>query len=161
MEIIEEIKALELKSVEELYSLLEEQLFTTTLATGKLSDEEKREKVRTWERQQEIKLRKLIYESTIYKIYTKNPRNWDWILIIAAIADIIAPFVIGVSPVTLAALLLKKGLDTQQPEIESSQADDPLIGLFKSSPDLAMRSEDILQQDITEQSGWTWKETLP
>jgi len=145
MEIIEEIKALELKSVEELYSLLEEQLFTTTLATGKLSDEEKREKVRTWERQQELKLRKLIYESTIYKIYTKNPRNWDWILIIAAIADIIAPFVIGVSPVTLAALLLKKGLDTQQPEIESSQADDPLIGLFKSSPDLAMRSQDILQ----------------
>jgi len=36
---------------------------------------------------------------------------------------------------------------------------DPLIGLFAGSPDLATKSEDILQQEITEKSGWTWKET--
>jgi hypothetical protein len=158
MEIIEEIKTLELKSVEELYEILEEQLLATTLATSKFSNEEKREEARNWAKQQELKLRKLIYESTIYKIYIANPKNWDWMLVIAALTDIITPFVIGVSPLTLAALLLKKGLDTQQPEIENDRP-DPLIGLFESSPDLAMRSEEILQQDITEQSGWTWKET--
>jgi hypothetical protein len=36
--------------------------------------------------------------------------------------------------------------------------DDPLIGLFAGSPDLATQSEDILQQSITERSGWTWKQ---
>jgi hypothetical protein len=34
---------------------------------------------------------------------------------------------------------------------------DPLIGLFKSSPDLATQSEGILHQEIQEESGWTWK----
>lgn len=43
--------------------------------------------------------------------------------------------------------------------IETSNLDtDPLVGLFASSPDLAASSEDILQE-ITEKSGWTWKET--
>jgi predicted DNA-binding protein len=36
--------------------------------------------------------------------------------------------------------------------------DDPLIGLFAGSLDLATQSEDILQQSITETSGWTWKQ---
>lgn len=39
--------------------------------------------------------------------------------------------------------------------------DDPLIGLFAGSPDLATQSENILQQEITQKSGWTWKEPLP
>ncbi len=38
---------------------------------------------------------------------------------------------------------------------------DPLIGLFAGSPDLATKSEEILQQEITEKSGWAWKETQP
>lgn len=42
-------------------------------------------------------------------------------------------------------------LETQQSEIENSQSDDPLIGLFKGSPDLATQSEEILKEDITEQ----------
>ena len=36
--------------------------------------------------------------------------------------------------------------------------DDPLVGLFASSPDLATQSENILQQEINHKSGWTWKE---
>jgi hypothetical protein len=39
--------------------------------------------------------------------------------------------------------------------------DDPLIGLFAGSPDLATQSEDILQQSITKTSGWTWKQERP
>ena len=35
---------------------------------------------------------------------------------------------------------------------------DPPIGLFRGSPDLATQSEKILQQEIKENSGWTWKE---
>jgi len=36
--------------------------------------------------------------------------------------------------------------------------EDPLIGLFSGSSDLAEQSEEILQQEITKRSGWTWKE---
>lgn len=44
--------------------------------------------------------------------------------------------------------------------IENTNVDsDPLVGLFSSTSDLATRSEEILQQEITEKSGWTWKES--
>lgn len=36
---------------------------------------------------------------------------------------------------------------------------DPLVGLFSSSTHLGHQSEEILQREIREQSGWTWKET--
>jgi hypothetical protein len=41
---------------------------------------------------------------------------------------------------------------------EKDVNDDPLIGLFSGSPDLATQSEDILQQSIAPTSGWTWKQ---
>jgi hypothetical protein len=47
-------------------------------------------------------------------------------------------------------------LQTQVPE-KNDVNNDPLIGLFSGSPDLATQSEDILQQSITAISGWTWK----
>lgn len=43
-------------------------------------------------------------------------------------------------------------------ENEKQNSSDPLIGLFESSPDLATQSEDILHQEIQENSGWTWKD---
>lgn len=47
--------------------------------------------------------------------------------------------------------------EVQKPEeLELSIESDPLIGLFSGSPDLATRSEEMLQQEIT-RSGWTWK----
>lgn len=42
---------------------------------------------------------------------------------------------------------------------EYEQEQDRLIGLFSSSRHLASQSEAILQREIREQSGWTWKET--
>jgi hypothetical protein len=48
-------------------------------------------------------------------------------------------------------------IQTQVPD-EYDSEDDPLIGLFAGSPDLATQSEDILQQSITATSGWTWKQ---
>jgi hypothetical protein len=48
-------------------------------------------------------------------------------------------------------------LQTQVPD-QNDVNDDPLIGLFSGSPDLATQSEDILQQSITATSGWTWKQ---
>ena len=41
---------------------------------------------------------------------------------------------------------------------DDKDSSDPLIGLFQSSPDLATQSEDILHQEIQENSGWTWKD---
>ncbi|HEY9779789.1 MAG TPA: ribbon-helix-helix domain-containing protein [Leptolyngbyaceae cyanobacterium] len=44
--------------------------------------------------------------------------------------------------------------------VERTTDSDPLVGLFASSPDLATQSENILEQEITQESGWTWKEPL-
>lgn len=37
--------------------------------------------------------------------------------------------------------------------------EDPLIGLFSGSPDLATQAETILEQNITPTSGFTWKQS--
>lgn len=39
-----------------------------------------------------------------------------------------------------------------------SELEDPLIGLFSGSPDLATQSEEILQRELNSNSGFTWKE---
>lgn len=46
-------------------------------------------------------------------------------------------------------------------EASNSVDSDPLVGLFAGATDLATNSEDILQREITEKSGWTWKESHP
>lgn len=45
--------------------------------------------------------------------------------------------------------------------VKRTDESDPLVGLFAGSPDLATESENILQQEITQKSGWTWKKPLP
>ena len=45
-----------------------------------------------------------------------------------------------------------------QPRETTNINSDPLVGLFAGSPDLSANCKDILQQEITEKSGWTWKE---
>ncbi|WP_008309130.1 hypothetical protein [Leptolyngbya sp. PCC 6406] len=37
--------------------------------------------------------------------------------------------------------------------------EDPLIGLFSGSPELATQAEIILEQNITPNSGFTWKQS--
>lgn len=40
---------------------------------------------------------------------------------------------------------------------EASAAEDPIVGLFAGSPDLATNAKDILDQEVTSTSGFTWK----
>ncbi len=42
-------------------------------------------------------------------------------------------------------------------ENNSITEEDPLIGLFAGSSNLAEQAEEILEQDIKQNSGWTWK----
>ena len=43
--------------------------------------------------------------------------------------------------------------------LASPDTGDPLIGLFSGSVDLATRSKEILEQEISSGSGFTWKES--
>ncbi|PZO60753.1 MAG: hypothetical protein DCF15_01590 [Phormidesmis priestleyi] len=45
------------------------------------------------------------------------------------------------------------------PAPTSSDTEDPLVGLFSGSVDLATRSKEILEQEIKSSSGFTWKES--
>ena len=40
---------------------------------------------------------------------------------------------------------------------QTTPTEDPLIGLFAGSPDLADRAEEILTQEVQPTSGFTWK----
>lgn len=42
---------------------------------------------------------------------------------------------------------------------QESSVNDPLIGLFSGSPNLATQSEENLQEEINRTSGWTWKQS--
>ncbi|HYX13500.1 MAG TPA: hypothetical protein VE944_03865 [Nostoc sp.] len=63
----------------------------------------------------------------------------------------------GQSPESIVSEAVRLYLETQLLETVDNAASDPLIGLFAGTHDLATNSEDILQQEITEKSGWTWK----
>ncbi|MEH2301449.1 MAG: hypothetical protein V7K88_21270 [Nostoc sp.] len=63
----------------------------------------------------------------------------------------------GESPESIVSEAVRVYLETQLLEPVDNYVSDPLIGLFAGTPNLATNSEDILQQEITEKSGWTWK----
>lgn len=65
----------------------------------------------------------------------------------------------GQSPESIVNEAVRLYIETQWRETKSNSESDPLIGLFAGSPDLATKSEEILEQEITETSGWTWKES--
>ncbi len=64
----------------------------------------------------------------------------------------------GKSPEEIVTEAVKLYVEAQPLEVVSVDC-DPLVGLFASSSDLSAKSSEILQQEITEKSGWTWKET--
>jgi hypothetical protein len=55
----------------------------------------------------------------------------------------------------LELILIYQPTDSPSPQPET----DPLIGLFSGSPTLATDADQILEQTITPQSGWTWKQS--
>lgn len=66
----------------------------------------------------------------------------------------------GQSPEAIITEAVRQYIATATATVQIN-TDEPLIGLFAGSPDLATQSENILQQEITQKSGWTWKEPLP
>jgi hypothetical protein len=69
----------------------------------------------------------------------------------------------GQSPENILAEAVRFYLETQPvlphsvSDSEGDRSIDPLIGMFSGSPDLSTQAEEILSQEITPQSGWTWK----
>jgi predicted transcriptional regulator len=64
----------------------------------------------------------------------------------------------GQSPESIISEAVRLYLETQLQETVNDAVSDPLIGLFAATPDLAINSEDILENEVTEKSGWTWKQ---
>ena len=52
-------------------------------------------------------------------------------------------------------------LNIEQGNLNTNSENEPLIGLFAGSPDLATNSEEILQEEVRDKSGWTHKEMSP
>lgn len=70
----------------------------------------------------------------------------------------------GQSPEAILTEAVRLYLEAQpDPSISNNRSaddrqTDSLIGLFSGSPDLSTQAETILEQEITPQSGWTWKQ---
>ncbi|MGK7901524.1 MAG: hypothetical protein AB4352_08940 [Hormoscilla sp.] len=62
------------------------------------------------------------------------------------------------SPEAIVTEIVKIYLE-RQPLAIGDMGSDPLVGMFAGSPDKPTKSETILQEEIREKSGWTWKET--
>ena len=54
--------------------------------------------------------------------------------------------------------LIYQPIMEQDKIFQSQQDEDPLIGFFSSSPNLAEESEQILEAEIAQKSGWTRKQ---
>jgi hypothetical protein len=54
--------------------------------------------------------------------------------------------------------LIYQSIMKQDKIAQSQQDEDPLIGFFSSSSNLAEESEQILEAEIDQKSGWTWKQ---
>lgn len=67
----------------------------------------------------------------------------------------------GQSPESIVSEAVKLYLETQGQETSASLESDSLVGLFAGTSDLATNAENILKQEIVEESGWTWKESNP
>ena len=63
----------------------------------------------------------------------------------------------GESPEEIITEAVQQYLESEIFEYEEER--DPLVGLFSGSKHLTYQSEEILQREIREQSGWSWKET--
>ncbi|MGD1908640.1 MAG: hypothetical protein ACFB0C_22010 [Leptolyngbyaceae cyanobacterium] len=59
----------------------------------------------------------------------------------------------------LMQLVVQKIQPASSSEIPAAPADDPLVGLFSGSPELASQSQEALRQEVNSNSGFTWKES--
>lgn len=111
MSLENDLQILESLSIDEIYHRIGTQLLAQTLGADEFSDEEIIEEAMTWSAQMESKLRTIICGSRVYTLYVQSPTRWEWVMIVAAIADLVATLALPVSPASVSALLLKKGLD--------------------------------------------------
>lgn len=101
-------KALQL-DIEQLYEQIGLDL-SSDLGLGEADPKSNRQRGRRWLNKNKELLRKQVCGSQVVRLVSKQDRQWDQMLLTAAVADLIMSLSLGISPVTVAALLVKEGL---------------------------------------------------
>lgn len=57
----------------------------------------------------------------------------------------------------LEIVVIYQPISSDTTTVTNDVEDDPIVGLFSASPDLAEQSENLLEKEIQNPSGWTWK----
>lgn len=96
-------------SIEDLYAKIGCEL-TIGLALGESDRDSEVTRGRRWFDKHQKKLASIVCESHVGRLSSKTQRQLDQLLLIAAVADIVASAIVGISPVTVATLLVKEGL---------------------------------------------------
>ena len=86
------------------------ELGLTSMKMGEPDDDELLEDAEQWVSQRMSALRIRICESHVGSLIRIREHKWNDVLLVAAIADLITGLTTGVSPVTVAALLVRRGV---------------------------------------------------
>jgi|SRR5271165_742196 len=77
-----------------------------------MADADNVEKGQTWFAKHRKQLQERICDSHLAALTRSQPNRWDNVLLVAAIADLISGICTGVSPFTVAALIIKQGISS-------------------------------------------------
>lgn len=100
------------KDIKSLYIDLGKEIFSSEFSLKPLSIEEYIESANNWLNENHCKLKKVICSNKKIIQLVNNPKTNSRIVLAAAILDLILDISIGVSPITVAALIVNEGLDT-------------------------------------------------
>src|SRR5579864_1603209 len=106
---IQQIEQLLSMSVQDIYEALGQEL-ESGLSLAESDPDSRRERGRRWFAKNREVLRQHLCETIIAKLVVKQPHQWDRVLLVAALADLIITLKLGISPITVGALLVKEGL---------------------------------------------------
>ena len=109
---VEDIRLLLNKSIEQLYIELGQQLLSPEYRAFPFPKERYMQRAREWLLENRERLRQIICDHDRVKSFMNSSRLEERVLLISAIVDLISSMCSGISPVTVAVLLVKEGLNS-------------------------------------------------
>ncbi|VAW56389.1 hypothetical protein MNBD_GAMMA07-2733 [hydrothermal vent metagenome] len=105
-----DIKEIASLNSNEIYELIGREL-SESMELGETEPEEYQDRGKRWIKKYKDQLQKTICGGFVAETILNEKRQWDQVLLIASITDLIATLSIGVSPVVIATLLVKEGIE--------------------------------------------------
>jgi len=108
----ENIKSLLEKEIEQLYIDLGRQILSSDYHAFPFPKQRYITKAKNWLAENKVHLKQKICKNEYVKLHMNSNKIEDRVILISAIIDLISSMCIGISPVTVAVLLVKEGINS-------------------------------------------------